>query len=177
MNKLLILFGSLLGIYAVTSVFAINTQFSIWGSPAREGGLVDTAILFALTIAMYLFLKEDYWKAIINMVILVALTVSVIAILQVTGWIPQVVIPYESRPPAGLGGSPFLGLFLAMVLFLPVASLLDKGTRLGKIFYAVSIPLILIGIALSGSRGAFLAVIMGLTYFTWVYPYELGRNN
>jgi len=170
MKILLILFASLFGIYALASLFALNTQFSIWGSPARDGGLVEVAILFVITIAMYLFLKEEHWKAVINMVVFAGAVTATLAILQVTSLIPQFVIPVDSRPPGGLGGAVFLGLFLAMILPLPVASLLDKGTKLGKLFYAVSITLILIGIVLSGSRGAFLAVVLGVTYFAWFFP-------
>ncbi len=85
----------------------------------------------------------------------------------------SIFISYEGRPPSVIGGPEFLGAYLLLLFFITLSLFIKERNQRAKIFYAVSIALFLYVIVLSGSRAAYLGLLVGGLYFFLLYPKKI----
>jgi len=163
------LLATYLGIFALANIFSLNPYFSFLGNPYRGGGFLTLA--YCILFAMFLFfvLKDRHWRKVIDLTILVATLVALIAVFQKFSLFSEYLVSYSWRPVSTMGGPIFLALYLTLIMFLPLALGLDnKGKK--RIFYFISFILIFLGIFLTATRAAFLAIAVALLFFIFLYP-------
>jgi tetratricopeptide (TPR) repeat protein len=171
-NIVLWLLAALFGIYFLATIFSLDPNFSLWGSPYRSGGFVNFAFYIIFGILAFLVLREKDWQKVWNVAIVTGVLVSFVAIFQWQGLLKDFLITYETRPPSTLGNPIMLALYLSLLSFLTLP-LAIKATPLYKKFLYSSVFLIFIfTILLTYSRAAYLGLTAGFLYFTLAYPFK-----
>jgi len=165
---------SLLGIFFLATIFSLDRNFSLWGSPYRSGGFINFAFYIFFAILAFLILKESDWQKIWDFSILIGILVSIIAIFQQLGLVSKIFIPYEARPPSTLGGPIFLAIYLLLLTFLTLGFGLKEKKGGKKFFYFLSFLLFLFVIIFTTqTRAAFIGLAIGFLWFFFFYPKKL----
>jgi len=172
-------------IIVLSTIVSLDITFSLWSSPHRSGGAVNFIFSILLSITLFLLVKEQDWKKLFDFSFLVADLVVLFAAIQYFNLLPTIFIGYSGRPPSTLSNPILLGIYLILLTF-PLVSFIIKEkfnpvnssfagiNRARKsIFYWVSLVLILFGIFISGSRAAYLGLVIGGLYFFLFYPKKL----
>jgi len=161
---------ALLGIYFLATIFSLDTNFSLWGSPYRGGGFVNFAFYIIFALLAFFVLKKEDWQKIWDFAILTGALVSVVAIFQWQGWFADIIVTYANRPPSTLGNPIMLALYLLLLSFLTLAFALKENLLHKKLFYFSVLLLFVFVILLTYSRAAYLGLTVGLVYFFFFYP-------
>jgi len=164
---------ALLGINFLATVFSLDRNFSLWGSPYRSGGFVNFAFYIIFAILAFLILKKEGWQRIWDFSILIGIFVSIIAIFQQFGLISKIFIPFENRPPSTIGNPIFLAIYLLLLSFLTLSFALKEKKYLKKFLYFISFLFFLfIIIFITVTRAAILGLAVGFIYFIFFYPFK-----
>ena len=166
----LYLFLALLGIYFLATIFSLDTNFSLWGSPYRGGGFVNFAFYIIFALLAFFVLKKEDWQKIWDFAILTGALVSVVAIFQWQGWFADIVVTYANRPPSTLGNPIMLALYLLLLSFLALSFGIKADRLYKKLLYFSVFALFVFAILLTYSRAAYLGLTVGLVYFFFFYP-------
>lgn len=164
---------ALLGIFFLATIFSLDKNFSLWGSPYRSGGFVNFAFYIFFAILALLILEESDWQKIWDFSIFIGIFVSIIAILQQFGILKKIFIPYEARPPSTISNPIFLAIYLLLLSFLTLSFALKEKKILKKSFYFFTLFLFLFVILLTGSRAAYLGFVVGFLFFLFFYPKKM----
>ncbi len=167
----LVLLLLLTGIFLLSTLFSFDRNFSMWGNPARGGGFVNFAslILFSL-FAFLMFRPKDWQKAWDVAIFIGGVLVAMVAVFQWQGWFSHILISKATRPMSTLGNDIQLAMYLVLLLFPAFAFLLQEKKIVKKILYLFSVFLFLFVIILTGSRGSYLGIGLGFSYFILLYP-------
>lgn len=182
------LLASLLGIYFLATIFSLDPNFSLWGSPYRSGGFVNFAFYIIFGVLAFLVLGgdenksssspfvnarvKDDWQKVWNVAIITGALVSFVAILQWQGLLKDFLVAYETRPPSTLGNPIMLALYLLLLSFLTLSFVVKEAKLVKKIFYFLALFLFVFVILLTYSRAAYLGLTVGLLYFIFFFPYK-----
>ncbi len=152
------------GLVALSTIFALEPSFSFWGSPYRGGGSLNLLLYMAFALFAYLVVEKKDWAKVWTSAIIGGLAVSFVAICQQFGLLSENLVKYPFRPPSTMGNTNFMAGYLLLLLYLPLA-LGAKAKALGKkIFYFGSSAVFLFIIAITISKAAYIAIILGVLW-------------
>lgn len=159
----------------LSTVFSMNSRISFFGQYERQYGL--TLLVFSTMIYFFsasVYTAKKNIQRLLFITELVSLCVATYAVLQWSGLDPFELQPFgDKRPVSFLGNAVFTGGFLAMNL--PVSLLNVTGKK--NIFIKILFPLVIaFGIAATGTRSAFMAVIAMLAVLAVFYPVSSGMG-
>lgn len=163
-----------LGITILLSVlFSVDSNFSLWGSPYRAGGAINLFFYALFALLGFLVIKKSDWNKVLNFSIGVGILVCAIAIIQLYGLFSTVFIPIPGRPPSTIGNPILLGIYLLLLFFVTASFAIKEHRRNYKFFYYAVLLLFLYVILMTGSRAAYLGLLLGSLYFVLCYPKKL----
>ena len=169
-NKTIWAMAGLLFIFLLASIFSVDPLFSFWGSPYRGGGLVTFAFYFVFEILAFLFLKKNEWEKAWIFSIFIGILVSLVGIIQYYGLFSKIFLATPSQPPSTLGNPISLAIYLLLLFFPTLAFAVSEPKKYLKIFYIFSLLIFLFTIFITGTRAAYLGIIVGALYFLLFYP-------
>ncbi|MDO8633623.1 MAG: O-antigen ligase family protein [Candidatus Wildermuthbacteria bacterium] len=166
----LLILGGLFLVFLLASLFSLDLNFSLWGNPVRAGGSITFLSLIAASFLAFVFFSRTHWKYAWHAFFTTAALVALAAIFQWQGWLPSFFVARETRPGSTLGNDIQLGIFLILFLFPALIFFLKEKLGIKKTLYALVFLLFLFVILLTGSRGAYLGIFLGFSYFILLYP-------
>ncbi|MCX6723798.1 MAG: O-antigen ligase family protein [Candidatus Staskawiczbacteria bacterium] len=167
--------GAFFVVFLLASIFSVSPGFSFWGSPYRAGGTMNLAFYSAFTALAFCLLKKEHWEKVWILSIAVGVFVSLVGLIQLYGLFNNVFVSVGNRPGSTIGNPIFLGIYL-LLLFFPSLALAIKEPfdtaqgKLKKIFYIFSGLIFLYTILITGSRAAYLGIVVGASFFLLFYP-------
>lgn len=165
---------ALFGVYLLATVFSLDRNFSLWGSPYRSGGFANFAFYIIFAILAFLILRDKDWQKIWDFALIIGFLVSIIAVFQQFDLISKIFIPFERQPPSTIGGPIFLGIYLLLLSFVALSFGIETKNLFKKIFYFLSFLLfIFVAIIIAQTRAAFLGFGIGFLWFIFFYPKKL----
>lgn len=169
------LFG-LLGIFGLATIFSMNPSFSFWGNPYRSGGFLNFASYILFAILAFLVLKRSDWSKILNFSLIVGVLVSIVAIFQKFELYGKIFVK-AGEPWSTIGGSSFLAVYLLLLSFLALFFITKSIKNLDRkwFFYLPILLLFLFIILITGSRAAYVGLIIGIFYFVFAYPKKIPK--
>lgn len=169
----LVLLVSLMGIFFLATLFSFDRNFSLWGTPSRSGGFVNFAFIILFSISAFLVFKPKDWQRAWDIAIFVGgALVALLGVFQWRGWFSNILVEKSTRPMSTLGNDIQLGIYLILLLFPALAFGLQNKNVYKKIPYLLCVLLFLFVIVLTGSRGAYLGIFFGFSYFILFYPFK-----
>lgn len=170
-NLAFLLLISLFFIFLLNTIFSLDRNFSLWGSPYRSGGFLNFAFYIIFAILAFFILSREDWQKIWDFAILIGILVSLIAVFQWQGLLKEILITFELRPPSTIGGPIFLAIYLLLLSFLNLSFGLREKRLPKKFFYFLSLFLfIFVAIFITQTRAAFLGIFFGFFYFIFFFP-------
>ena len=158
-------------VFSLVTVFSLDRNFSLWGSPHRSGGFVNFAFYIIFAVLAFLILRKSDWQKIWDFAILIGIFVSIIAIFQQFGLISKIFIPFESRAPSTIGGPIFLAIYLLLLSFLALSFGIKEVKLWKKIFYFLSLLLfIFVAVFITQTRAVIIGYFIGFLFFILFYP-------
>lgn len=174
-NKIVWALTALFIIVSIATLFSADINFSLWGSPYRAAGAVNFLFYIIFAILAFLVIKKSDWDKLINLSFAVGILVCLLAFIQFYGLFNHIFISVSGRPPSTMGNPIMLAIYLVLLLFLVISFALKENKRGLKIFYAVSALIFLWVILITGSRAAYLGVLVGGLYFILSFPKKMPR--
>ena len=176
----------------ISTAFSISPSQSLWGSYARAQGLYSLLAYALLALAAHSQIRtmRQLWR-LIDTLIYVSIPMSFYGIMQRFGLDTYQWQQFftQTRITSTLGNPIFVGGFLVPIIPLTAAALLHAGHLLRTArprtsahwlrtaIYTVSIPLQLLALWYTGSRGPVLAVVPGLMLAGLVLLAVTGRRS
>ena len=154
----------------LATIFSLDRNFSLWGSPYRSGGFLNFAFYIIFAILVFLILQKPDWQKIWDFSIGIGILVSIIAIFQQFGIFSEIFIPAATKLSSTIGGPIFLGIYLLLLSFLTLSLGLRGKNLIKKIFYFISFFVFIFIILLTASQAAYLGFAFGFLYFLFFYP-------
>ena len=155
----------------LATIFSEDIRFSIFGSPARAGGLLNLLFFFIFTVFLTLFIKENDWKKLFSLLFAVGVLASSLAIIQYFNILKNIFMSYEGgAAPSFLGNSTFLAIYMLFLTFLSFTFLTQEKEKKKKVIYAVLFLIFAFTILITGSRATYLGLLVGFFYFFFFYP-------
>ena len=165
---------------AITTATSPRPWFSFYGSGWRRFGLVETASLLIVSVAVTAGLSErrDNLRLLLRICVGAGCVAAVYGICQYFGIDPlQPVAAYQAhagdsiivRPPGTMGHADYFAWWLAIDFFccIAAASIEKEFWKHAAGFSAATIAA---AILLSGTRGAILAIFAGVVAMAFLYP-------
>ena len=162
---------ALLGIFLLAAIFSSDRTFSFWGTPYRSGGFINFASYIIFAVLAFLILRKSDWGKFWNLSLIIAVLVCVIAVFQEFGVLSNVFVSV-GEPWSTIGGSTFLAAYLLILTFLAISFTIKSIKNLDRkwFFYLPALLLFIFVILITGSRAAYLGLIIGFFYFVFLYP-------
>lgn len=155
----------------LSTIFSLDPRFSFFSNPARAGGLLNLFFYFLFAVFLALIIKESRWELLWKFNFAIAAIASLFAFVQSFSFLKNIFISYEGGgPPSFLGNSTFLAIYLFFSAIWAFVLFMQKSQRKQKIIYGSLFLLYALGIFLSGSRAAFLALLTSFLFFFLFYP-------
>jgi len=165
---------SLFGIFLLATIFSLDRNFSLWGSPYRAGGFINFAFYIIFAILTFLILRKSDWQKIWNFAIIIGVLVSLIAIFQQFGLFSKIFVSFAWRAPSTIGGPSFLAIYLLLLSFLTLSFGIKGKKYLKKIFYFLTFLLFLfVIIFITKTRAAYIGLAAGFLWLLFFYPKKL----
>ncbi len=171
-NKIMWALVGLFLVFLLATIFSIDPYFSLWGNPLRGGGFITFAFYFIFAILSFIIFKKEEWKKFFDISIFIGLLVSLIAVAQYYGLFQKMLLT-AGRPPSTMGNPVILGIYLLLLIFITLSSAIREEKIPKKIFYCISVLLFLCTILISGSRAAYLGLLIGGLFFVLLYPKKM----
>ncbi len=161
-NILLIAIILFVAISILSTVFGASPGKSFWSKYERMGGLLMWFHLFAFFVATSSVFKKRDWLKVFEISVMVAVLVSILAILTDRGMGPLVSAGFQTRQGSTLGNSSFLAAYLLFNVFLALYLFLIKIKKETKIFFGLSFAFLALALSLSTGRASILAFVSGI---------------
>lgn len=159
------------GIQILATIFSQDLKFSIFGSPARAGGLLSWAFYLIFAVFIAIFINEQDWQKLWKVNFIAGILASLLAFVQYFGLLSGIFISHEGgNTPSLLGNSTFLATYMIFLSFLSLTFLMKETDKRKRLFYAGLFCLFIFTILISGSRASYIAFLAGLLYFFLFYP-------
>ena len=165
-NPLTLAVAGLLFVSLLATIFGVNPWRSFWGVYFRMSGGYHLIHLILLYFYLLLFGKAGrrYLNTLLRLLVWIAALASIYAVLValgMRGWTPDRF--WQGHRVSSIYGNP---IFFASFLILPMALALyfsrQAVTAFQRYFYIAAFALQATGVALTGTRGAMVALIAGL---------------
>ncbi len=161
---------ALLVVLFVTTLLAVDVNFSFFGDPRRGGGFLTFALVVLWGYLAYFFFNKRDWRIVWVTLSLTAILSSLLAIIQWQGIFTDVIYEKGSRPFSFFGNPTILAGYLSVTFFVTLFHSLRENSRPWKVFYCLTSLLSLFVIVITYTRAAFLAVAVGVLFFVLFYP-------
>jgi len=156
-------------IYCIASIFSLDPQFSLWGSPYRAGGFITYACYIVFAILLFIIARRQDWEKLWNFSIGTGVIVSFIALAQyIFKLIPETA---GAKPISTIGNSVPLTIYLLFLVWITLAYALKETVAWKKIFYWGALALFGLVIFISFQRAAFVGLTIGAVYFVFFLPH------
>jgi len=172
-HPLLIIFGSWVALFGITTATSINPYLSFWGSLERMGGLWTFAHYFLFFIILIsVFRKREDWLRLLKVTIFVGFLSAIYGFGQKTnieffiGSGGRIRIFGTIGNAALFGGYQLVNLFLAITLLF--SSWIPKNQ---KKYFAVAALTSIIAVSMTAVRGAILGTAVGIVLFAFLYAF------
>jgi len=163
-------------ILIIATIFSQDIIFSFFGSPVRVGGLLNLFFYFIFAIFLALFINENTWGKLFNLLFIVGILASLLAIIQYFSFLGNIFISWGAGgPPSFLGNSTFLAIYMLFLSFLSFTLFTQEKEKKKKIYYGGLFCLFLFTIFITGSRATYLGILIGFLYFFLFYPKKLKK--
>ncbi|PIR66456.1 MAG: hypothetical protein COU51_04205 [Parcubacteria group bacterium CG10_big_fil_rev_8_21_14_0_10_36_14] len=161
-NALLITFGLFVAVMFLSSVFGVDFNKSFWGNEERFTGWFYLLHIFLLFVVLSSFLKEKKeWQRFLSCNVCVSLTmfgIAVLSLFEIKFW----GVDLGDRISGTLGNPIFIGAYFILNLILSAYLFFSYKDKKLKLFFTAISLILLWGIFLTQSRGAFLGIIFGI---------------
>jgi len=158
-------------VFLLAAIFSPNPKFSLWGDPFRSGGFVNFGLYILFSLLLFLTVKDNDWRKLLDSLIIVGCFVSLVAIFQQFGILSNFFIPFTVRPHGTMGNPILLSIYLLLLTFLPISFALKERIKLKKYFYSLSSLLfVFVAVFLTQTRGTYLGFLAGFLFFFFLYP-------
>ena len=164
---------ALFAIFLLATLFSIDMNFSLWGTPYRSGGFINFAFYIIFAVLILFSLRESDWQRVWDFSIFIGILVSIVALFQQFGIFSKFFIFKPTQLPGTIGGPIFLGIYLMLLSPLTLGFGIKEKKMAKKVFYFLSFLLFLIIIALTISQAAYLGITAGMLYFFFAFPSSL----
>jgi len=156
----------------IATIFSQDITLSIFGSPSRSGGALNLFFFFLFSVLLAIFISKDQWQKLFHMLFIGGILASLLAIVQYFNLLKNVFLSYEGgSTPSFLGNSTILATYMLFLSFLAFVFFIQKRTKKGRAAYGALFLLFTFTIIITGSRAAYLALLIGFLYFFLLYPY------
>jgi len=169
-NKIMWILLAVFLVSLLATIFSVDANFSLWGSPYRSGGFVNFIFYILFAIFAFFIIKDSDWNILWNCAFITGILVSLFAIVQYLGLFSDILVSYEGRPPSTMGNPIILGIYLVLLFFPALTFAIKENLLSEKIFYYCTSLLFLLAILISGSRAAYLGILIGVIFFVLLYP-------
>ncbi|OGZ65405.1 MAG: hypothetical protein A3C50_03635 [Candidatus Staskawiczbacteria bacterium RIFCSPHIGHO2_02_FULL_43_16] len=155
------------------TVFSQDILFSIFGSPARAGGVLSMVCYFIFAVLLALFINKRQWQRLFHMLFAAGIMASLLALAQYFNVFKNIFIAYEGgSAPSFLGNSTILAIYMLFLTFLSFTFFIQGKSPKIKIAYGMLFLLFASTIFITGSRAAYLGLLAGFLYFFLFFPYS-----
>ena len=145
----------------MSSLFGIDFSRSFWSKYERMTGVLMWLHLFGFFLVISsVFRKVSDWKKIFAVSIFVAILVSLLTLLEMTG---VESLRFSQKKGATLGNTSFLGTYLLFNAFLAIWLFFQKRNWGWKVYSLAGIGLMIPSMYFVGARAVFLSFLGGLT--------------
>ena len=180
-NKIVWSLTTLFSIFLLASIFSVDSNFSFWGSPYRGGGFITFAFYFIFALLTFILLKKPFdtaqgeagWKKIWGFSIFIGILVSLVAVIQYYGLFRTIFFATGERPGSTMGNPIMLATYILLLFFITLSFAIKEKVKFKKIFYVFSSVLFFYVILITGSRGAYLGLLIGSIYFLLFFPKKM----
>ena len=168
-----------LAINVITTFTGINVQRSFWGNFERMGGTYYLMHLVMLYFYVMLIgqLEGKWLKRFLQLFLIVTSFVALNGVFGKLGW--GTVVPDPSLPDrisSTLGNPIYVGSYLMIPLFVALFLGFEEEKWGWKIWYGLVALLQLVGIFLSGTRGALVGLLAGMFLGAVVYIFLMPQK-
>jgi len=159
------------------SLRGFNFERSLWGTVERGEGLMLHLHLFALFFVLVgVFRKRQDWLNILRLTLLVSLPVGLAALAQKLGINSFYTDLSSGRVTATFGNAVFYGSYLVLIILLALfMGIFEKDKKWRILFWALTVFNIFL-LVLTGTRGAWLGIAIGLFCFAGSWFLVFGRK-
>jgi len=159
----------------ISTIFSVDTRFSIFGSPVRAGGVINLIFYFIFAIFLAIFIKEESWIKLLKINFLVGFITSLFAFIQYFGFLNKIFVSFSTGagPPSFIGNSTFLAIYMLFLAFLSFTFFILEKSKNKKILYGVLFLLFIFTILISGARAAYFGVLAGFVFYLIFYPKKI----
>ncbi len=176
-STMVLLILSFTFIVGLADLLGVNPYKSFWSNYERMEGYITILhlALYFMIIKSVLRTKKD-WMIFFNIFVLVSIFISLYALI-----VPPPADKFQRygqdifRVYSTIGNPPFLASYLLLAVFLGLILILNTQKTYLKYIYLLSIVLNSIVIYLTATRGAILASLIGVIFFSLFYI--LGKLN
>lgn len=168
----ILILGLLLISLSISSLFAADLNFALWGNPMRGGGLINFVLLAGFSLFLFCMFSPKEWNKAWLITIITGFVVALFAIFQWQGWFSNIFVEKMARPMSTMGNDIQLGIYLALLSFPALAFALTRKKMGHKIAFGIIAFLFLFVLGLTGSRGAYIAMGAGLFSFAILFPFK-----
>lgn len=166
-----LILASLFGVFLLATVFSVDSHFSLWGDPGRNGGFVNFAFYILFSLMIFLIIKKDDWKKIFDFSIFIGIIVCLVAIFQQFGLFGEIIMTIPYRPVSTMGNTILLSLYLLLLTYITFALGIREKNTYKKIFYFFSaVFFIIINVFSAETRGTIGGLGVGFLFFLFGYP-------
>ncbi len=160
--------------FLLASIFSVDPYFSFWGWPIRAGGFVNFAGYIIFAMVSFIIIKREDWPKVWDFSILIGALVSFIALAQYFNALPGI-LAAAGRPSSTMGNPNLLAIYLLLLFFITLCRALQEQIPWKKKYYITVVALLSFAILLTGSRAAYLGLLIGGIYFLLTYPQKIRR--
>jgi O-antigen ligase len=163
----------------VSSLFSLDRLYSFFGTYYRfTGSFIFYLVLFLLILVLSAGLNKQRWEILFKVLFFDALIIALVGILQSLGlgyYQPSTESGFL-RAPSLLGNPNFSTMFMIGALPLGISAAITSKNLKAKIYYCVSIFLIVFSCATLSSRGSLAGLFIGLACFFMLYAKFEGKK-
>ncbi len=165
-RTLIIALGSVL---VLSTFLSTNRYIAVYGSLDRAGGLLTQLSYLLLFVIVATQIDAQGSRRLLHLMIWTALPICLLGLVQAAGWQPlPVFTDARSQMTATLGRANFTGAYLALLLPLTAAAVLEATNRWQRVGLGALVALEVTVIALSQARAAWIAALVGISLFLWL---------
>lgn len=177
---LALLLIAFVGWSALSAMWSLDVVNSLVGLYGRFTSSVLFYVVWALTVLIFSsYLNRDKWLFLVKTLVLSGAVVAVFGLVQSTGVAFYAGLEEPVRPlvPSFLGNPNFSSMFLASILPFGLLFALQSQSLTSRIYYASTTILMMVGLALFGSRGSLIAAFCALVIMVILMLYwRLGKK-
>lgn len=163
-------------LFSLSTVFSLDRYQSLWGDPARCGGLINFAFYFLLAVFTFLSIKKSGWTKILNFSIITGIIVCVVALIQQFGLFSKYFISFNYRPVSLLGNTMFVAVYLLLLSFVAFSCTKSTKNIYLKIYYYFCIFTFVSSIVfLTQTRSAIVGLILSSLWLFFGYPFKKSK--